>query len=97
MPGPALEAETVVARAPDAVAAPVDGRLVVLDPIGDRYARLNPAAAVLWERLAEPAPVQALAQALAERYGIAPERAAEDAARAVRALIDRGMAVVVEG
>lgn len=97
MPRSALGAETVVARAPDAVAAPVDGRLVVLDPVGDRYARLNPAAAFLWEQLADPAPLATLAHALADRYGLEGERASADVSHAVSALIERGMAVVVEG
>jgi hypothetical protein len=68
----------------------------MLDPDGDRYLRLNETGGMLWEELAEPTTVAALATHLAERTGIERERAANDAAAFVQALLDLG-AVKLEG
>ena len=68
----------------------------MLDPEGDRYLRLNETGGMLWEALAEPRTVAELATHLAEQTGIERERAANDAAAFVQALLDLG-AVRLEG
>ena len=48
---------------------------------------LNPAAAMLWGTLGEPATVGELAERLCRHYpGLSPDRAAEDAARCIEQL-----------
>ena len=74
---------------PWAVTETVAGETVLLDPVGDRYLRLNPAGAVLWELLAEPRSPEEVAAALRERHGLAAERATQDAQSFIAALQSR--------
>lgn len=64
----------------------VAGETVLLDPVGDRYLRLNATGAALWELLGEPRSPDDLAEALADRHGLASEVAARDANAFVDAL-----------
>lgn len=73
-------------RVPWAVTETVAGETVLLDPIGDRYLRLNATGAALWELLAEPRSAGDLAGALAARHGLPGERAHADAAAFLDAL-----------
>jgi hypothetical protein len=63
---------------------------VILDPTTDAYARLNRSGTLLWPLIAEGRPVNELAQALAERFALSPERARADVEAFVRMLLDRG-------
>ena len=74
---------------PWAVTETVAGETVLLDPVGDRYLRLNSAGAVLWELLAEPRSPEDVAAALRERHGLADERAVQDAQSFIAALQSR--------
>jgi Coenzyme PQQ synthesis protein D (PqqD) len=69
----------------------IAGETVLLDPVGDRYLRLNSSGAVLWDLLAEPRLPQDLARALAERHGLAAEVAARDAGAFLDALRARAL------
>ena len=80
---------------PWAVTETVAGEMVLLDPVGDRYLRLNAAGSALWELLAEPRSPEDLARALADRHGLADDVAARDAAAFVDAL--RARELVQEG
>jgi hypothetical protein len=80
-----------VRRVPWAVTETVAGETVLLDPVGDRYLKLNATAAALWELLAEPRTTQDLAGALAERHGIEAAIAARDAGAFLDALYARGL------
>lgn len=84
-----LSAATTVSRASQAIAEPVFGDLVVLDPTADRYVRLNESGAVLWEALGSPATIGDLARLIAERFGIDDERALADTTAFVRELAGR--------
>jgi PqqD family protein of HPr-rel-A system len=64
---------------------------VLLDPASGRYVRLNASATLLWEALAQPATLTALAQRLAAHYALDPDRAHADAARFVASLAERGV------
>ena len=80
----------IVVRNPSAIAERVGGDLVVLDLEQDRYVRLNGSGAALWEALAEPQSVEALAARLVAA-GAPSARAAVDAAAFVRALAERSL------
>ena len=71
---------------PWAVTETVAGETVLLDPVGDRYLRLNASGAALWELLAEPRSPEELAAALATRHTIEADIAARDADAFVAAL-----------
>jgi hypothetical protein len=68
-----------VRRVPWAVTETVAGETVLLDPVGDRYLKLNSSGAALWELLSEPRRPSDLARSLAERHGIGDELASRDA------------------
>jgi hypothetical protein len=89
-----VDAATTVARRPGLLAEEVLGEVVILDVEADRYTRLNRSASVVWKRLAEPASVDALADALAGAFGIARERALADASALVDRLAQRDLVVV---
>lgn len=59
---------------------------MLLDPVGDRYLRLNASGAALWELLAEPRDPAELAQALADRHALDDAVATRDAGAFVDAL-----------
>jgi hypothetical protein len=76
---------------PWAVTETVAGETVLLDPVGDRYLRLNSSGAALWELLAEPRSPEELAAALADRHALETEIAARDAHAFVAALRARDL------
>lgn len=78
-------------RVPWAVTETVAGETVLLDPVGDRYLKLNATGAALWDLLAEPRTPQDLARMLAERHGIDDELAERDATAFLGALRARGL------
>jgi len=51
---------------------------VLLDPVGDRYLKLNATGAALWDLLAEPRAPEELSSALADRHALDAEIAARD-------------------
>jgi len=75
-----------IRRVPWAVTETVAGETVLLDPVGDRYLRLNSSGAALWELLAEPRAPAELARALADRHALDDEVASRDAGAFVDAL-----------
>lgn len=86
----------MVARADRALAEPVLGDLVVLDPATDRYVRLNRTAAALWEAIEAPTRVSELARVVAERFEVEEERALADATAFVRELAERELVVLAD-
>ncbi len=68
-----------------------DDVAVVLDHASGRAVRLNQAASCVWDALAEPAAADAVAAALAERFGIDAARARDDAGAALASLAERGL------
>ncbi len=95
MPAPSLTPDTVVRLVPGIVEVSVGGALVLYEPGGDRYVRLNSTAAELWRALAEPIKLQQLAQGLTDAYGLEASIAARDTRAAVGRLIAREMVTVV--
>ncbi len=79
-------------RSPDALAEEVGGTTVVLDPVADRYCRLNGTGGFLFERLAGGAATPSqLAADLAAEAGIDPDRALADVLAFARDLAARGL------
>lgn len=79
MGGDTVRATQPIRRVPWAVTETVAGETVLLDPVGDRYLRLNATGAALWELLAEPRLPGDLAAALADRHALEADIAARDA------------------
>ncbi len=80
-------------RCPAVVWRAAPGWLVVADPDG-RIVRAEGPAPEIWDLLAEPSTVDAMAEELADRYGTTPDVVRPDVARFVADLADRG---VVDG
>ena len=81
----------MLARTDGVIDAHVGEVLVLHDPSGDRYVRLNQSAEVVWTRLAQPCTIGELARALSLRYGVELRRALADVEQLVAALLERGM------
>ena len=65
----------IFVRRPDIEAAPMLAETILYSPAARQFCVLNPTAAFLWERLAEPASSQSLATAL--RGAFATDAAAD--------------------
>jgi hypothetical protein len=72
----------------------VDGEAVLLNLVDGTYFGLNPVGAVVWELLAEPHALDAIAAALTARYDVERAKASEDVARMLVRMRDRGLIVV---
>lgn len=94
MPAHRVDSRTLLTRAPEVVAVHVGEVLVLHDPLGDAYVRLNESGELLWESLAEPRSVRELAGVLAEHYEVPAERTLGDAERLARGLLVRGMVAI---
>ena len=92
--GPAIAAETLVARSASAVAAEVDGRLTLMNIDEGRYFALNDVASDVWDRIASPRPFGDLVDDLAAAYGAARETVAADVAALLRAMHERAVVVL---
>jgi Coenzyme PQQ synthesis protein D (PqqD) len=90
-----VDSATMLTRAPEVIAVHVGEVLVLHDPLGDAYVRLNKSGELLWECLAEPRSVRELAGLLAERYGLPAQRALGDAGRLAGDLLARGIVRIV--
>ena len=62
----------------------LEGEVLILDTVADRIHRLNPSAALVWRMHEDGAPDRDIAEALVQRYDVAPDVALRD----VRATID---------
>jgi hypothetical protein len=78
MEGDIVGATSRIRRVPWAVTETVAGETVLLDPVGDRYLKLNATGAALWDLLAEPRAPEELSSALADRHALDAEIAARD-------------------
>ena len=93
----ALSEQTLIARAPDAIEGPLPAETVLLRIDDGSAVRVNPTAAWLWAQLAEPLTLARLAERLAERHGLDPERGLADARSFAEDLGARGFLVLGEG
>jgi hypothetical protein len=87
---------TPLRRVPHALAEQVGGATVVLDPVADRYCRLNATGGFLFALLEDgPRTPDQLARALAADRGIDPERALRDVIVFAEDLAARGLLEVI--
>jgi hypothetical protein len=91
MEGDIVSTTSRIRRVPWAVTETVAGETVLLDPVGDRYLRLNTTGAALWELLADPRAPQELSRALSERHALDAEVAARDVGAFLNALRFRNL------
>jgi len=80
-----------ISRSPDVEASEVDGEAVLLDLASGDYFGLNRVATVVWEVLAEPRALDAIAAALTQRYDVDRAKASEDTARMLVRMRERGL------
>jgi hypothetical protein len=88
-----LTADSILARNRGALSAPLDGDLILLNPLCDNYVCLDDIGRHLWELLAEPRTVRELCGELAARYGGDRERIETDTMRFLNDLIAEGLVV----
>ncbi len=87
----ALDPSATVTRSERVIVEDVGGETVLLDLDGDTFLRLNPAGAILWSRLEEPARLDELAGTLEGEFGIDSPTALADAAAFVEDMSGRGL------
>jgi hypothetical protein len=75
---PELSLDSVVARRTEALTAPVDGELVMLDPRSSRYFGLDAIGSRVWELIEQPRSVMALCSALEGEFEVTPEACRDD-------------------
>ncbi len=93
----AIDERVVVRRSDEAIAERMVDETVVLDPVTDRYTRLNASGSRLWEALAAgPATAGALAQELVDTFDLPLARALTDVTTYLREL-ERRRLVTLEG
>ena len=90
-----LTADTLLRRSPEVLAEQVGEATVVMDPVADRYTRLNATGGWLLDRLAEPVSPAQLARDLAGEHGLPPERALQDVLEFADDLLRRGLIELV--
>lgn len=83
--------EALVSRVERAVAERLFDETVILDPVADRYVRLNRTGTSLWEALERPSTVGELAARLEREFGIDAECARADVAAFVDRLAERDL------
>ncbi len=86
-----LTADTRLRRSPEVLSERVGEATVAMDPVADRYTRLNATGGWLLDRLAEPVTPAELARDLAGEHGAPPERALPDVLDFAGDLLRRGL------
>jgi hypothetical protein len=74
----ALSLETIVVRASEPLAAPVDGELVMLDPRRSRYYGLDAIGNRIWDLLEQPRSVGDLCSQLQGEFDVSAEACRTD-------------------
>jgi hypothetical protein len=91
-----LTADSILARNKGALSTPLDGDLIVLNPLRDSYVCLDNIGRYVWELLAEPRAVRELCDELAARYSGDRERIVADAMRFLNELMVEELVVEAE-
>lgn len=86
-----LGAQTTLRRSAAVLAEHVGSETVLLDPVNDRYTRLNGTGAWLFDRLVEPRTAADLADELVTGCGAPADRALDDVLAFARDLVQRGV------
>jgi hypothetical protein len=80
-----------ISRSPDVETSAVEDESILLDLATGDYFGLNRIGAVVWELLAEPRSLDALAAAITARYAVERAKAREDVARMLVRMRERGL------
>jgi hypothetical protein len=83
-----------VVRSREPVLAAFSDGFVMLSVEAQKYFSLNATAEAIWRRMAEPITLQALSEALAEEFDVAPPAAASAVQAFVSRLVEEGVAAV---
>ena len=82
---PLLNPDSRVVRSPEPILAEFSDGYVMLSIEAEKYFSLNDTAEAIWRRMEQPITLQALSDALAEDFDVAPA----EAASAVRAFVSQ--------
>ena len=94
MSSPLLPPEAIVRQAEHPIGAPLDDSLVLMSMKRSAYYNLNPAAAEIWSRLAEPVRVDALCAALEAQFNAPEGVIARDVSTALKVLAEQELITV---
>jgi hypothetical protein len=83
---PELNPETLVARRPEPLTAPVDDELVMLDLASSTYFGLDRIGRRIWALIEEPASVATICATLEREFDVSPETCRADVAAFVQEL-----------
>lgn len=65
-----ITSDSVVTAKPGLMASEIDGELVMMDESSGTYFSLDPVAAAIWHRLAEPASVSVVCASLLDEFDV---------------------------
>jgi hypothetical protein len=82
---------TIAHRSDRVLAERLRDEMLILDPVNERYLRLNGTGMRVWEALSEPASVASLGRTVAKEFGIDEDRARADVATFLQSLETRGI------
>jgi coenzyme PQQ synthesis protein D (PqqD) len=91
---PDLALETVIARRPDPLTAPVDDELVMLDTRKSVYFGLDRIGRRIWDLLDQPRPIGALCKTLEGEFDVSPETCRDDVLAFVGQMAEAGLVEV---
>jgi hypothetical protein len=89
--GLAIDGAVSVSVRGDVLEAPIEGELVLLDPVAGTYFGMNETAAAIWGLLREGRSVAQAAGELCARFEVEPGRAHTDVERLVARLVAAGL------
>lgn len=81
----------IVRRADDAVAAPLDGTLLLLNVEAGCYHALNPVASRIWELIERPIDREAIVDRLRAEFAVDAERCRQEVDDFLEQLAERGL------
>ena len=86
-----MDIKSLVTRAPDMMAAPVDQDLVILNLIKNSYIGLDGVGRRIWELLEQPKNIEDLCRALSAEFDGSPEEITGDVLSFVKELEAEGL------
>lgn len=86
-----LSLDCVLRQNPDQVAAEMDGALVMLNIETGHYYSLNEAANFIWNRLANPASLAEVRDAMLAEFDVSPSTCEADLMRFVEVMLKDGL------
>lgn len=94
--GSAISPASVVEAGPEQVSTDLGEEILVLHLVTGGYFSLRNVAARVWRLIEKPVRVSEISRAVAEEYGVAPERCERDLLELLENLARRGLVTVRE-